>query len=99
MNALGLFCAAIVIEGIVTYVKTFFVDGKLQWQMLVGIALGILVAVTYSIDVFNIVGMTTTIPYVGCVLTGILLSRGANYIFDLVDLLAKVLDKEPKTKQ
>ena len=31
------------------------------------------------------IGQNSQIPYVGCVLTGILLSRGSNYVFDLLD--------------
>lgn len=93
MNVIGIICAAIVIEGIVTYIRTFFVDGQFQWQMLVGIMLGVIVATVYNVDVFSIVGMNAQIPFVGCVLTGILLSRGANYVYDLIDSLAQVTGK------
>jgi len=98
INAFGLICTAIVIEGIITYVKTFFKDGKFQWQMLVAIALGILVAVAYQLDIFALLGMVSTIPFVGCILTGILLSRGSNNLFDLVNLLASVIKKIQTTE-
>ena len=90
MSLVSIICAAIVIEGIVTYVKAFFVDGKFQWQMLVGIILGVVVATAYGLDAFSIVGMSTSVPFVGCTLTGVLLSRGANYIYDLIDSLEQV---------
>lgn len=89
MNFAGLIAASIVIEGIITYVKTFIKDNKFQWQMLTGIVLGILVSIGYNIDIFALLGMVSTIPFLGTVLTGILLSRGSNYLFELIDTLTK----------
>lgn len=78
---------AIIVEGLITYTKTFFVDGKPQWQMLVGLALGVVVALVYNVDVFALLGITAAVPFVGAILTGILISRGSNYIFDLIKAL------------
>ncbi len=78
---------AIIVEGLITYLKTFFVAGKPQWQMLVGIGLGVTVTLVYNVDIFSLLGITSTIPFVGTVLTGILISRGSNYIFDLIETL------------
>lgn len=89
----GIVFAAIIVEGIITYVKTFFVDKHFQWQLLVGLVLGVLVAVVYSLDLFDLVGMTAVIPYVGSVLTGILISRGSNYVYDLIDLIAGIIKR------
>ena len=84
MSFFGLIFSAVIIEGIITYIKTFFVEGRFKWQMLVGVAIGILVALVYNIDLFAMVGLTSVVPFVGCALTGILISRGSNYIFDLI---------------
>ncbi len=78
---------AIIVEGIITYIKNFFVGGKFQWQLVVAVALGVLTSVAYNIDLFSLLGMVTVIPYLGCVLTGVLISRGSNYIFDLIGQL------------
>jgi hypothetical protein len=51
--------------------------------MLVSIAIGVLAAVAFNLDIFAQMGMVSRIPFFGCVLTGILVSRGSNYIFDL----------------
>lgn len=98
INAFGIICAAIVIEGIITYVKTFFKDGHFQWQMLVAIGLGVVVAVAYKLDIFALLGMVSTVPMIGCILTGVLLSRGSNYLFDLVNLLSSVIKKVQNTR-
>ena len=62
----------------------FFVNGKFQWQMLVSIAIGVFCATVYHVDLFQMMGMQAMLPYAGCVLTGVLISRGSNYIFDLI---------------
>ncbi len=87
---------AIIVEGIVTYIKTIFVNGVFQWQIIVSIALGVFASVAYNVDLLSILGLSASIPFVGCVLTGILISRGSNYIFDLVGQITTI--KTQKTQ-
>ena len=89
MQLFGFIFLAVTIEGIITYVKTFFADGIFHWKMLVGISLGILCAIAFDIDLFAYAGMTSSIPFLGDILTGILLSRGSNYAFDLLNKLTE----------
>ena len=98
MEFISLIFMAIIVEGLITYVKELIVDGKLQWQMLVSLAVGMLCAVMYGVDLFEMLGMHPLIPYVGCVLTGILISRGSNYIFDLIKKLRSVKSGEENLK-
>lgn len=81
---------SIVIEGIITYANEWFTNG-IKWQQLASVLLGVLIAVAYKADLIALFGITTPIPYVGCALTGILLSRGSNYIFDFIK---QVVDKQ-----
>lgn len=90
----GLALMAIVIEGVITYIKEIFVNKNVMWQQVLGIVLGIVVAIGYNADLFALFGLTSTIPLLGCVLTGVLLSRGSNYIFDLVKQLQSYQTKE-----
>ena len=90
----GIALMAIVIEGVITYVKEIFVNKNVMWQQVLGIVLGIVVAIGYNADLFALFGLTSTIPLLGCVLTGVLLSRGSNYIFDLVKQLQGYQTKE-----
>ncbi len=85
---------AILIEAVITYVKTWVVDKKLQWQVLVSVVLGILVSIAYNLDIPAAVGITCGVPFVGCIITGILISRGSNYIFDLIKKIAPT-EKSP----
>ena len=76
--------AAVLVEGIITYFNEFFVSGDAPWQMIFSLVLGTLVAVAYKFDLPKYLNMESNIPYVGCILTGILISRGSNYIYDLL---------------
>ena len=69
----GLALMAIVIEGVITYIKEIFVNKNVMWQQVLGIVLGIVVAIGYNADLFALFGLTSTIPLLGCVLTGVLL--------------------------
>ena len=86
----GMASFAILIEALVTYFNQFFVQENLCWQMLFSIFLGIIIAVAYKLDLPAHFNLKSDIPYVGCVLTGILLSRGSNYIFDLISKLTNI---------
>ena len=83
----GIASFAILIEAIITYFNQFFVQENFCWQMLFSIALGIVIAVAYKLDLPAHFNLNSQIPYVGCVLTGILLSRGSNYLFELLERL------------
>lgn len=52
--------------------------------MLLGISLGIIVAILYNLDLPEYFNIKSRIPYIGCIFTGILISRGSNYIYDLI---------------
>ena len=80
----ALFLISITIEGTITYIRTWFVDDHFQWQQAAACVLGILLAIAYTLDYISLFEVTTTVPYVGNILTGIAISRGSNYVFDLL---------------
>ena len=75
---------AVLTESIITYFKEFFINGDFSFSMLFSIVLGILIAVAYKLDLPEYLDLKSSIPYVGNVLTGILISRGSNYIYDIL---------------
>ena len=66
---------AILIEGIVTYFNEFFVSGNMPWQMICSLVLGIIMSVAYKLDLPKYLGLKSSIPYIGSILTGILISQ------------------------
>ncbi|MBW7572764.1 hypothetical protein [Caproiciproducens faecalis] len=87
MEYFGLFFLAVIVEGVITYINQFFVKGVLKWEMVFSILLGVFVSIAYGIDMLAMVGLKTSVPLVGSILTGILVSRGSNYVFDLIKTL------------
>lgn len=81
---------AILVEGVITYFNEFFVSGNAPWQMIFSLALGIIIAVSYKLGLPKYIGLKSDISYIGSVLTGILLSRGSNYLYDLITKLSAI---------
>lgn len=87
MEITSVLIMAVLIEAVVTYAKTFVIDKKIKWQMIAAVVLSVGVCLAYSLDIPALVGIEGSVPYVGNVITGILISRGSNYIYDLLGLL------------
>ena len=77
----------IILEGIITYINDFFAIGELHYQMILSLIFGIFIAVAYKIELLKLADIESEIPYIGCVLTGILFSRGSNYVHDILKTL------------
>ena len=77
----------VVLEGIITYINSFFVIGEPHYQMILSLIFGIFIAVVYKIDLLKLANIESEIPYIGCVLTGMLISRGSNYVHDILQTL------------
>lgn len=92
-NLSGLIFLAIIVEGLITYVKEIYTDGKIKWAMVASIVIGMVVSVGYSIDLMSYVGLTSPIPYFGSILTGIVISRGSNYIYEVYDTIKTLFNK------
>jgi hypothetical protein len=55
----------------------------------VSAGVGMLLCVAYRADLLALAGLTTNMPVVGSLITGIVVGRGANYLHDLVSQWAK----------
>ena len=78
---------AILVEGIITYFNEFFVSVNTPWQMILSLILGTVIAMAYKLDLPKYLGLQSDISYVGNILTGVLISRGSNYLYDLITKL------------
>ena len=78
---------SVLIEAVITYVKQWFVEKRVKWQCVAAAVLSIAVCLVYSIDIPAMVGIVSPVKYVGSILTGVLVSRGSNYINDLLKML------------
>jgi hypothetical protein len=73
-------------EALTDTVKWFFAapDKAELRNRLIALVLGILVAVGTKLDLFFASGIPIFIPWLGTILTGVVLSRGANIVHDII---------------
>ena len=75
---------AILIEGTVEYVK-LAIEKSVYWEIIVAFVISCVVTIGYHLDfVKALIGIEPGIPYLGNVISALVVSRGSNYVFDLV---------------
>ncbi|MFM1580740.1 hypothetical protein ABGF48_00800 [Helcococcus bovis] len=83
-NILLIVSVAILIEALVTYIKEI-----VKTPVLLGtVAIGIVIAFLFNATLFTTLGMQVN-KIADIILTGIVASRGSNYLYDLVGKLTK----------
>lgn len=83
MEFAQLVIVAILVEAIWENCKMIWQKGKFSISMIGALVVSILVCVLTGADIFPIVGLNIAVPFVGSVLTGIVVSRGANFVSEL----------------
>ena len=76
---------AILIEAIWENIKMVWQKGKFSVDKIGALVTSILVCVLVNMDMFSLMNLNISIPFVGSVLTGILASRGSNFVHDLIN--------------
>lgn len=89
---------AIIVEAMIEYGKSIykaFVDGgwKPAVTQVVAMAIAVLLCFMTGGDLFVVVGINFVWPWLGIFLTGIIISRGANYVSDFIKKLQGVKQK------
>ena len=91
MEIFGIVTLAVFIEGFVEYFVSS--DNKTQpWLKYVSLMLGVIVAFFYQVDIFAMLGLMTPFPYVGNVISGILIGRGGNFVNDFMGMVKSFKD-------
>lgn len=75
---------SIITESLITYFNSFFGTGEFHFNMIFSIILGIIISISYNLDIMEKMEFKSSVPYIGNILTGIMISRGSNYIFDML---------------
>ncbi len=91
MSIVTIITVALLVEAIWETLKMVWQEGKINVNTIGALIVGIAVSILAKIDIFAMQGISLSIPLVGWILTGILISRGANFIHDLFNKLG---DKE-----
>lgn len=83
MDFAQLVIVAILVEAIWENCKMIWQKGKFSISMLGSLIVSVLICILTGVDIFPIVGLSIAVPIVGSVLTGIVVSRGANFVSEL----------------
>ena len=94
---LGIFLLAALVEALVEYlvqpwVKPEHAELTPAQELVRTMALrysaaviGVVLCIAYTVDILALVGLFSGWPFIGCVLTGLLIGRGANFVNDFVE--------------
>jgi hypothetical protein len=83
MDFQQLFIGAVFIESLVKVINMAHELYK-DWRYWASLVVGVAVAVVFGLDIFAAAGFQTAVPFMGAVLTGVMLSRGANFVHDIL---------------
>lgn len=79
---LSILVVAILVEAVWENIKMIWQNGKFNIDMIGSLVISILVAVLTKINIFSALNVSINV-YVGSALTGIIISRGANFVHDI----------------
>ncbi|MBQ9298732.1 MAG: hypothetical protein IJ223_06925 [Clostridia bacterium] len=83
-NFLQIIVIAILAEAIWENLKMIWQEEKLSIDKLGALIVSVIIAIATQLDIFAILNFNIPIPFIGSFLTGILISRGANFIHDIL---------------
>jgi hypothetical protein len=98
MELIVLVIIALICEAVWETLKMVWQEGKLSIDRIGALVIGLLIAFVTNCDLFKLINIPVVIPYVGIVLTGILVSRGANFVHDLLNKLQNSVEKNKTNK-
>ena len=78
---------AILVEAIWENIRMIWDQGKFSINKIGSLVVAILICILGNIDIFPVIGITLSVPIVGAAMTGIIVSRGANFVNDLFSKL------------
>lgn len=88
--------AALITEAVWETSKMFWQDGKVSIDRLGALVIGEIITFGAQLDILSAVGIPLRIPFVGMAFTGLLISRGSNFVHDLLLSLSNVQESTKK---
>ncbi|WP_418222643.1 hypothetical protein [Clostridium isatidis] len=85
---------SVLAESIWETLKMVWQDGKLCVDKVGALVISIIITISTDLDIFELLKINNKIPYLGIILTGILVSRGSNFVHDLIVKLTNNIIKK-----
>lgn len=89
-NILIILAITTIAESVWETLKMTWQKGKISIDRIGALITALIVCIGVNIDVLALLEITTQIPFLGTILTGILVSRGSNFVHDLFQKLTKI---------
>lgn len=92
-NLLQIIVIALLAETVWENLKMIWENGKFSINRIGALVVSVIITTVTGIDLFSVLNFSISIPLVGSILTGILISRGANVVHDLLQKIESILTK------
>ena len=79
---------AFVNESLVEYLFGNWLPQK-QFLPWIAAAIGVVLCIGFNLDLFASIGIVSAVPYLGTVVTGLIISRGSDYLHQVYGKLSK----------
>ena len=89
-NLLIIIMITLIAESVWETLKMTWQEGKISVDRIGALVVALVLCIGVKLDILSLLGISTTIPLLGVILTGILISRGSNFIHDLLVRLGQV---------
>lgn len=89
-NLFIIFIIALIAESVWETLKMTWQQGKVSIDRIGALIVSLVVCIDVKLDILSLLGINTTIPFVGVILTAILISRGSNFVHDLLVKMGQV---------
>lgn len=89
-NLLIIVMVALIAESVWETLKMTWQEGKVSVDRIGALVVALILSIGVRLDILSLLGINTTIPLLGVILTGILISRGSNFIHDLLVKIGQV---------
>lgn len=89
MDISQLIVVAILVEAIWENIKMIYQNNKFSISMIGSLVIAIIICILANVDIFKMVGIDMKVTVISNIFTGVICSRGANFISDLFTRLKR----------
>ncbi|MGG7057090.1 hypothetical protein ACQPUZ_02205 [Clostridium tertium] len=79
-----IFILALISESVWETLKMTWQQGKVSIDRIGALIVSLVICIDVRLDILSLLEINTTIPFLGVILTAILISRGSNFVHDLI---------------
>ena len=83
-NLFTIFIVALIAESVWETLKMIWQQGKVSVDRIGALIVSLVICIGVRLDILSLLGVESRIPFLGIVLTSILISRGSNFVHDLL---------------